>query len=131
VTGGGSAEGGTGGVSSQGESRAVTLKGVTLSTKGRRRGGDVFDVVLAPSGIEIRRPHRPARHMDWERITEWEIISRRGGVRLVLRGGGSVTPMVVPGWQVDDLDAALRDVTAPSAGGTAGAGAGGTAGAGG
>jgi hypothetical protein len=99
----------------EGASRAVTLKGVTLATKGRRRGGDVFDVVLAPSGIEIHRPHQPVRHMGWERITEWEIVSRRGGVRLVLRGGGSVTPMVVPGWQVDDLDAALRVVTGPDA----------------
>ena len=86
---------------------------MTLAAKGRRRGGDVFDVVLAPSGIEIRRPQQPVRHMDWERITEWEIESRRGGVRLVLRGGGSVTPMVVPGWRVEDLEAALRVVTGP------------------
>jgi hypothetical protein len=91
----------------------VTLKGVTLATKGRRRGGDVFDVVLAPGGVEIRRPDQPVRHMDWERITEWEIVSRRGGVRLIFRGGGSVTPMVVPGWDVGALDAALRAATAP------------------
>ena len=98
---------------SAGGARAVTLKGVTLAAKGRRRGGDVFDVVVSPAGIEICRLHQAVRHMDWERITEWEIVSRRGGVRLVLRGGGSVTPMVVPGWQVDDLDAALRDATGP------------------
>jgi hypothetical protein len=93
--------------------REVTLKGVTLATKGRRRGGDVFDVVLAPSGVEIRRPNQPVRHLVWERITEWEIVSRRGGVRLIFRGGGSVTPMVVPGWDVDALDAALRAATEP------------------
>jgi hypothetical protein len=91
----------------------VTLKGVTLATKGRRRGGDVFDVVLAPAGVEIRRPDQGVRRMDWERITEWEIVSRRGGVRLIFRGGGAVTPMVVPGWDVGALDAALQAATQP------------------
>ena len=36
---------------------------------------------------------------------------RRGGVRLFLRGGGSVTALVVPDWSADDLDAALRDAS--------------------
>jgi hypothetical protein len=89
----------------------VTLKGVTLAAKGRRRGGDVFDVVLAPTGVDVRRPDQPVRHLDWEHITEWEIVSRRGGVRLIFRGGGAVTPMVVPGWDVGALDAALRAAT--------------------
>jgi hypothetical protein len=76
----------------------VILKGVTQAAKGRRRGGDddddddEFDIVLALSGIDIRRASRPVRHMAWGRITEWEIVSRRGGERLILRGGGDVTP---------------------------------------
>jgi hypothetical protein len=89
----------------------VTLKGVTLAAKGRRRGGDVFAVVLAPSGLEILRPGHPVRTMPWEGITEWEIESRRGGVRLFLRGGGSVTRLVVPGWSAEALGAALRVAT--------------------
>jgi len=57
----------------------------------------MFEVVLTSSGVEIQRPGAPVRTMPWERITEWEIQSRRGGVRLFLRGGGSVTRLVVPG----------------------------------
>jgi len=89
----------------------VTLKGVTLASKGRRRGGNVFSVVLASPGIEIWRPGEPVRTVPWERVTEWEIESRRGGVRLFLRGGGSVTRVVVPGWTTEGLDAALRAAT--------------------
>jgi hypothetical protein len=89
----------------------VTLKGVTLATKGRRRGGEVFTVVLASSGVEIRRLGEPVRTMPWERITEWEIERRRGGVRLFLRGGGSVTRIVIPGWNAEDLQAALLAAT--------------------
>jgi len=84
---------------------------VTLATKGRRRGGNVLSVVLASTGIEIWRLGEPVRTTPWERITEWEIENRRGGVRLFLRGGGSVTRLVVPGWTVEDLDAALRAAT--------------------
>jgi hypothetical protein len=93
----------------------VTLKGVTLATKGRRRGGDVFSVVLASSGVEIRHPGEPGRTMPWEQITEWEIERRRGGVRLFLRGGGAVTRIVVPGWNAEDLQAALWAATSAPA----------------
>lgn len=89
----------------------VTLNGVTLVTKGRRRGGEVFTVVLASSGVEIRRRGEPVRTLPWERITEWEIERRRGGVRLFLRGGGSVTRIVIPGWNAEDLHAALSAAT--------------------
>jgi hypothetical protein len=92
----------------------VTLKGVTIATKGRRRGGDVFEVVLTAAGVEIRRLGEPVRIMPWEGITEWEIQSRRGGVRLFLRGGGAVARLVVPGWNTEELDAAIRAATAPA-----------------
>jgi hypothetical protein len=91
----------------------TTLKGVTLRNKGRRRGGDTFDVVLNRAGIEIERPGEAARHLPWEHITEWEIEQRRGGVRLIVWGGGAVTQLIVPRWSVDDLDAALRYATRP------------------
>jgi hypothetical protein len=93
----------------------VTLKGATRATKGRRRGGDVFSVVLAAPGVEIRRPGEPVRTMPWEGITEWEIERRRGGVRLFLRGGGAVTRIVVPGWNADELGAALLAATSSPA----------------
>ena len=35
--------------------------------------------------------------MAWERITQWEIEERPGCVVLTLRGGGSVTPLLVQG----------------------------------
>jgi hypothetical protein len=91
----------------------TTLKGVTLLSKGRRRGGDIFDVILTPAGIEVERHGDAAGHLPWEHITEWEIEQRRGGVCLIVRGGGAVTPLVVPRWSVDDLDAALRFATRP------------------
>ncbi len=92
----------------------TTLKGVTLPGKGRRRGGEVFDVVLTPAGLTVERPGRAARRLPWEEITEWELEQRSGSVRLVLRGGGTVTALVVPRWSVDDLDAALRGAAAPA-----------------
>jgi Bacterial PH domain len=92
----------------------TTLTGVTLPGKGRRRGGEVFDVVLTPVGITVERPGRAPRRLPWEQITEWELEQRGGSVRLVLRGGGAVTTLVVPRWSVGDLDAALRHTAAPA-----------------
>jgi hypothetical protein len=91
----------------------ATLRGVTLLPKARKRGRDIFDVVLTSAGIEIWRPGAPARHMPWEQISQWEIAQRSGGVQLVLRGGGTVTALIVPDWSVDRLDAVLRAVTTP------------------
>jgi Bacterial PH domain len=92
----------------------TTLKGVTLPGKGRRRGGEVFDVVLTSAGLTVERPGRAPRRLPWEEITEWDLEQRSGSVRLVLRGGGAVTALVVPRWHVDDLDAALRMAAGPA-----------------
>jgi hypothetical protein len=91
-----------------------TLIGVTRLSRGRGGGSEAFDVVLSGAGMEIRRPEEASRHLPWDRISEWEIEPRRGGVRLFLRGGGSVTPLSVPGWGMDELDAVLRELTAPA-----------------
>ncbi len=89
----------------------TTMQGVTLFSKERGRHSDAFELALTYNGIEIRRPGESARHLSWERISEWEIEQRRGGVLLTLRGGGAVTPLVIPRWKVDELDLVLRDVT--------------------
>jgi hypothetical protein len=91
----------------------TTLKGVTLPGRGRRRGADIFDVLLTPAGLVVERPGEAPRRLPWEQFTEWELEQRRGSVCLTLRGGGAVTPLVVPRWSTEDLDAALRDATAP------------------
>src|SRR6185312_1491888 len=82
----------------------------------KKRGHDVFELVLSREGIEVRRPERPAQQMSWDRVAEWEIEERKGYVLLTLRGHGATTPLVVPGWTLDDLEVLMRDVTS---GGTA------------
>jgi hypothetical protein len=89
----------------------TTLNGVMVAGRGRRRGGDVFDVVLTPDALVVERPGAARRALPWEQVSEWELEQRRGSVRLTLRGGGAVTPFVVPRWSADDLDAALRAAT--------------------
>jgi hypothetical protein len=49
--------------------------------------------------------------MSWDRVSEWEIEERKGYVLLTLRGQGATTPLVVPGWTLDDLEFLMRDVT--------------------
>jgi hypothetical protein len=90
----------------------TTLRGVTLFTKSRRKGDDTFDICISPNGIEIIRPGEEARQLEWGRVSNWEIEQRTHSVLLVLRGGGSVTPLMIPGWKVDDLDQLLRAMTA-------------------
>jgi hypothetical protein len=87
------------------------MQGVSLLTKARRRPVDLFELAVTYDGIEIRRPGESARHLSWDRVSEWEIEQRRDGVLLTLRGGGSVTPLVIPRWSVDELDVVLRQVT--------------------
>ena len=50
--------------------------------------------------------------MSWNRVSQWEIEEREGYVLLTLRGGGAATPLVVPGWTLDDLEILMREVTA-------------------
>jgi hypothetical protein len=90
----------------------TTLRGVTLFTKSRRKGDDAFDISISPNGIEILRPDEEARLLEWDRVSTWEIEQRTRSVLLILRGGGSVTPLLIPGWRVDDLDELLCAMTA-------------------
>jgi hypothetical protein len=89
------------------------MTGVSRLARGRGGASEAFDIVLSADGLERRRPDEAPRHLPWEDISEWEIEQRRGGVRLFLRGAGSVTPLSVPGWGMDELDAVLRELTAP------------------
>ncbi len=89
----------------------TTIQGVSILSRQRKRGNDVFELVLSHEGIEVRRPERPAQLMSWDRVSEWEIEERKGHVLLTLRGQGATTPLVVPGWTLDDLELLMRDVT--------------------
>ena len=99
---------------------ATTIVGVSILTGRRRSPAEVFDIALSTDGIEIRRPGRAATLMPWDRVSQWEVEERRGGVLLTVHGGGATTPLVVPGWSVDDLEAVMR--TAAGAATTAASG---------
>jgi hypothetical protein len=101
-------------------STTTTIRGVSIFSRQRKRKADVFDIALSPEGIVIRRPGRTDQHMSWERIAQWEIAERPDCVVLTLRGGGSVTPLMVKGWTVDDLEAVMRQATEGMAGPAAG-----------
>jgi hypothetical protein len=88
----------------------TVIAGVSVAIDEGRVDGERFDVALSPDGIEIRRPGQTARLLSWDRVSEWELQDRRGGVLLTLRGRGSVTPLLIPRWTVDELEAVLRDV---------------------
>jgi hypothetical protein len=96
-----------------------TLVGVTRLSYGRGGGSAAFDLALDAAGLEIRHPGEDVRHVPWSEISEWEMARQRGGVRLLLRGGGAVTAVAVPGWSVDDLSALFTEVTAPVTGAAA------------
>ena len=89
----------------------VTIADVSLYSRDRGRSGGSFEMALTDGGIEISRQGGDKRHLPWDRITEWEIEQRRGGVLLTLRGSGAVTPLIIPEWRVEDLDKVLREVT--------------------
>ena len=93
----------------------TTIQGASIHTGQRRPRGDVFDIELSPDGIEIRRTGQAPAHMSWSQVSQWEIEERRGGVLLTLRGEGATTPLVVPGWTLDDLDAVMRTTAGASA----------------
>ncbi len=95
----------------------TTISDVTILPKNRhQRRGDTFDITLSPDGIEIIRPGRRQQHLSWDRISRWEIAEHVGYVVLTLRGDGAVTPLVVKGWTLDDLEIVMRDVTSGVAG---------------
>ncbi|MGA2931526.1 MAG: hypothetical protein ABSE98_05495 [Acidimicrobiales bacterium] len=54
--------------------------------------------------------------MSWNRVSEWEGEERPGYVLLTPRGGGATTPLLIPGWTLDDLEILMRDMTADSSG---------------
>ena len=93
-------------------STTTTIRGVSIFSRQRKRKADVFDIALSPEGIAIQRPGRSDQHMGWDRIAQWEIEERPDCVVLTLRGGGSVTPLVVKGWTLDDLETVMRETTA-------------------
>jgi hypothetical protein len=97
-------------------STTTTILGVSIFSRQRKRKADVFDIALSPEGIVIRRPGRADQHMSWERISQWEITERPGCVVLTLRGGGSVTPLMVKGWTPDDLETVMRQAAEGTAG---------------
>jgi hypothetical protein len=97
-------------------STTTTIRGVSIFSRQRKRKADVFDIALSPEGIAIRRPGRSEQHMTWERISQWELEERPGCIVLTLRGGGSVTPLMVKGWSLEDLETVMRDATEAAAG---------------
>ena len=94
----------------------TTIRGVSILSRQRTRNTDVFDITLSPEGIVIRRPGRVDQHITWDRITEWETSERQGYVVLTLRGDGSVTPLMVQGWTLDDLETVMREARADTTG---------------
>ncbi len=101
----------------------TTIRGVSIFSRQRTAAADVFDLALSREGIAIRRPGRVDQHMTWDRISEWDIAERPAGVVLTLRGGGSVTPLLVRGWTLDDLGTVIREAIAEATGPAAAAGA--------
>jgi hypothetical protein len=94
----------------------TTIRDVSIVSRQRRGEADVFDMAVSPEGVVIRRPGRADQRMAWDRVSQWEIEERPGCVVLTLRGGGSVTPLMVKGWALDDLDAVMRQATAGTTG---------------
>jgi hypothetical protein len=93
----------------------TTIQGVSVLSRQKKRGVDRFELALSPTGIEVRRPGRPVQQLGWDRVSEWEIEERKGYVLLTLRGRGATTPLVVPGWSLDDLELLMREITADAA----------------
>jgi hypothetical protein len=97
----------------------TTIQGVSVLSRQKKRGGtDRFELALSPTGIEVRRPGRPVQQLGWDRVSEWEIEERKGYLLLTLRGRGATTPLVVPGWTLDDLELLMREITADPTTGT-------------
>ena len=54
--------------------------------------------------------------MTWDRIVQWEITEKPDCVVLTLHGGGSVTPLMVIGWTLEDLETVMLEATASTTG---------------
>jgi hypothetical protein len=91
-------------------STTTTIRGVSYYSRHGARQPDVFDIALSSDGITIQRPGRNEQHMSWERISQWELEERSDCVLLILRGG-SVTPLMVKGWTLEDLETVMREAT--------------------
>ena len=94
---------------------ATTIEGVSILSRQGARRGDHFDIALSRRGMEVRRHGLPAQLMSWDRVAQWEIEEHEGYVLLTLRGNGAATPLVVPGWTLDDLEVLMRDMTSDPA----------------
>jgi hypothetical protein len=90
----------------------ATLRGVSIYSRKREKHADLFDLEITEAGISIQRSESEPRLLGWDRVATWEIEKRRRGLLLILRGGGSVTPLLVPSWKVHDLDQLLNEATA-------------------
>ena len=91
-------------------STTTTIRGVSYYSRPGARQADVFDIALSSDGITIQRPGRNEQHLSWERVSEWELEERSDCVLLILRGG-SVTPLMVKGWTLEDLETVMREAT--------------------
>ena len=91
-------------------STTTTIRGVSYYSRHGTRQADVFDIALSSDGITIQRPGRNEQHMSWARISQWELEERPDCVLLILRGG-SVTPLMVKGWTLEDLETVMRGAT--------------------
>jgi hypothetical protein len=92
-------------------STTTTIRGVSFYSRQRTRQADVFDIALSSDGITILRPGRNAQRLSWARISQWELEERPDCVLLIL-GGGSVTPLMVKGWALADLETVIREAEA-------------------
>ncbi len=93
-------------------STTTTIRGVSYYSRHGARQADVFDIALSSEGITIQRPGRNEQHMSWARISQWELEERPDCVLLILRGG-SVTPLMVRGWTLEDLETVMREAARP------------------
>jgi hypothetical protein len=89
----------------------ATIEGVSVLSKQGNRNDDRFAIALSRRGLEVRRRGRPTQLMTWDRVSRWEVEERDGHVLLTLRSNGAATPLVVPGWTLNDLEVLMRDVT--------------------
>ena len=72
---------------------------------------EAFESCSPPPASTSAGPSGPAPQLTWDRVSEWEIEERQDDVVLTLQGGGSATPLLIPGWSGADLEALLRQLS--------------------